>query len=428
MNSNTLMPLTKYVSVFLILCCVGIASGEEVIDSICAIVDDEIILESEVTYGVNSLLLENKIRFPTSAQITDLRQQVLDAFIIQKVLLARAAEETLQVEDRIVERELERKLQALITQVGGEDKLVDYFGKPLRLIKREMRKGVREGLLIEMLKQQHLAGMRIRRQEVLDFYNEHKDEMPELPESVSLSHIMLEVKVSEESEQIARDKTNGIRKLLIDGADFDSLARERSEDPSAENGGRLGFTNRGDLVPEYEEVAYNLEPMEISEIVESRYGLHIVRLLERQGERISTQHILVVLAPTPDDLERVKNKAEDLRNRIIGDDSFTEMAEKYSDDLESAASGGRLDPLALADLPLELREVVDALDVGEISAPVVTTYGVHIIRLENFIPARKISLSRDWQSIELYATNYKRDKVFTEWVENLKKDHYIWLQ
>ena len=405
----------------------GKSCGEEVVDSICAIVDEEIILESEVSYGINSLLLERGIRFPTPAEVAELRKSVLGAYVTQKVLLARAVEETLDVEDRVIDRELERKMQALVSQVGSEEKLVEYFERPLRQIRNEMRKGVRQELLIDMLKQRHMMPIYVRRQEVVDFYMQHYDELPKLTEQVSLSHILIKIKNSESALSVAVNRINEIIKLLEEGSDFDSLARERSDDTfSSENGGRLGFMNRGDLVPEYETVAYALEKGEVSGMVESSYGFHVIRLIERQGERISTQHILVKLEPTADDHNRWKDIAEDLRNRIIQGEDFSALASEYSEDPESSGDGGKLPPLPVDDLPDEFSSIVEFLEPGETSRVFETSFGFHLIRLDEHIPQRGLSLNEDWQTIEQFALNMKRENFFQEWVQSLKADHYFW--
>ncbi len=400
--------------------------AEEVIDSICAIVDEEIILESEITYGVYTLLLESDDRYPTPEKLVELRKHVLEAYVMQKILIAKALEETLTVEDRIVNRELERKLSGLIQQIGSKEKLVEYFGRPLRQIKREMRQGVRDGLLTEMLKTQRLTGVQIRRPEVIDFYNEHVSELPRFPERVLLSHILLDVKPSDEACAQAREQIEAIYDFLKQGADFDSVAREYSEDPSVVDGGHLGFTERNDLVPEYEEVAYQLEPGEISGIVDSRYGLHIIKLIERQGEKISTQHILVKLSPNQEDWDKVMMLAEELKRRIEAGESFAELAREYSTDEETASKGGQLDQIAVQDLPVEFCDAVDAISESEIAEPFESTFGVHLIQLKERLPARTVNLTNDWQTIEQFALMQKRERLFQEWIASLKKDHYIW--
>lgn len=403
-----------------------VLSAQEVIDSVCAVVDNEIILESEVGYGINSVLLEQQIRRPTEVQLAAAREQVLGAYITQKVLLARASEDTLNVEDRVVDKELGRKFEQILQQVGGEDKLIEYFGRPVTQIKREMRKGVRESLLIDMVKRQHLGSPQIRRQEVIDFYNKHKDELPSLPERVELSHILFNVNPTEDARTEARQKIEQAMRALEGGADFDSLAKAISDDPSGESGGRLGFTNRGDLVPEYEEAAYPLEAGQISQIVESRYGFHIIRLIERQGERISTQHILAALSPTENDWLATEKLAGEIKARYEAGESFDSLASVYSSDDPTKNKGGRLEIMPVEQLPEEFRSVANGLAEGELSAPFRTSFGVHIVRLEKRYPARSASLDGDWQALEQYALNMKREEQFQKWVRGQMAEHYIW--
>ena len=412
----------------------GLTLGSEVLDSICAVVDNGIILESEVIYGVNGLLLEQQNRFPTPEQQQELRNQVLKAYITQKILLARAEEETLTVEDRLIDRELTKKFQSMVQQIGSEQKLADYFGRPLSQIKRDLRKGVEDAMLIERVKQQQLASLFIRRQDVVNFYNEKSDELPKMPEKVNLSHLLITVKVSPESRKAAEDRCHMIYDLLIEGYDFDSIAFVHSDGPSAKvesekfgGGGRLGWTARNDLVPEFEEVAYQLDPLEISDIVETRYGLHIIRLLERKGEKISTQHILVQMEPSAEDWEYAHDLVQSIRSQIeSGEAMFEDLAREYSDDTQSAENGGKLEPVVIGELTSEFQDAIASLIPGEISEPFETPFGWHLIRLDDRLPERRLSLSKDWQIIEQYATMMKREEIFLEWVESLKKDHYIW--
>jgi len=419
--------LTRFlVIVLVIILTASSAFTEEVIDSICAVVDEEIILESEISYGVYTMLLETGTRYPTPEMLAELRSQVLEAYITQKILFARAVEETITVETRIVDKELIRKLDNLIQQIGTKEKLEEYFGRPMRQIKREMRKGVRDGMLIEKLKQQHMMSAHVNRSEVIDFYREYRDELPKQQESVVLSHILLEILPSEEARECAEERIDFIYRLLMDGADFDSVASEYSDDPSKSNCGKLGFTERNDLVPEYEEVAYELEEGAISEVVESRYGFHIIRLIDRQGEKISTQHILVKLSPTAEDKQLVMDEALKLKTMIDSDEDFAEMARLYSADSETAEKGGQLDRMTFAGLPLDFRNVIETMNEGEVSVPFETSFGIHILKLDEKTPERVISLDDDWQTIEQFAMMKKQEKMFKKWVDELSQEHYIW--
>ena len=422
------MELTRFLAIAMaaLLLNQPLVHAQEVVDSICAIVDEEIILESETGYGVSSVLLEKGIKRPTESQISSIRDQVLDAYITQKILLARADEESLLVEDRQVEKELTRKFEQVVNQVGGEAKLEEYFGRPIRQIKREMRKGVQEGLLIDMVRRKHLIASQVRRQDVTLFYDLHKDELPVQPERAQLSHILLEVKPSEEARKEAREKIMKAMFRLEEGADFDSIAIQLSEDPSAENGGKLGYTNRGDLVPPYEEAAYALEPGEISSIVESPFGFHIIRLIERQGERISTQHILSRLAANDDDWNNSAQFASLLFDSLENGASFPEFAAKYSSDNESKKHDGKLELMPVEQLPAEFRSAISSKKVGELAEPFKTEYGLHIVRIDNLIPSHALAPETDWEQLEQFALNFKREEQFQQWVNKQWNDHYIW--
>jgi len=399
----------------------------ETIDSICVVVDDEIILESEVAYGINSLLLEQGIRTGISDEkLAEVRRQVIQSYVTQKILLARANEETLQVEDRVVNRELNRRFEALVQQAGSEERLVEYFGRPLPRIKNDLRKAVREGMLIDMVRRSLFGSVQVSREEVERFFTRNQAGLPERPASVELSHILLDVQPSEEAIQKARDKIESAMEALRLGADFDSLSALRSDDASAARGGRLGFTSRGDLVPEFEEVAYALEPGEISDVVESPFGYHIIRLIDRQGERISSQHILAKLAPTPEDWEDRRQQAEEIKRRIFeGGEDMGALAREFSSDRESRDKGGRLDRHQVADLPEEFRKALDGLKDGDLTAPFDTEFGVHLVRVERIYPERPISLKEDWQDIEQAALTARREETFVKWLQEQLDRHYI---
>jgi len=419
----------KYLAL-IILCLFLFASpllAGETLDSICAVVDDEIILESEVAYGVSSLLFERgQMTEVSPEQTAELRRQVIKSYIIQKILLAKAAEDTLVVEDRVVSKELERRLASLVQQAGSEEKLIVYFGRAMPQIKRDLRKAVYEGLLIDKVRRQLFGAVYVSRQDVLNFFTEHQTELPTLPEQVELSHILLEVKVSEAARDSAYRKIEHILHLLQSGVDFDSLARVVSEDPSAEQGGRLGMTTRGDLVPEFEEAAYTLEPETISDIVQTRFGYHIIRLLERQGERIACQHILVKMAPTRPDWDATHQQAGELLERLKNSADFGALARQYSTDKNSRDKEGRLETMNTDDLPTAFRQAIDDTPQGGLTEPFETEFGVHLVRVDRRRPQRPLNINADYSTLEQYAVNFKREDTLQQWVRKQVDNHYIY--
>jgi peptidyl-prolyl cis-trans isomerase SurA len=245
-----------------------------------------------------------------------------------------------------------------------------------------------------------------------------------MQETVDISHILLQIKPGTESQSAALEKIDEIKKRLNNGEDFGQLAAEFSEDPaSAQREGDLGFTKRGDFVQEFEEVAFGLEPDEVSDVVQTQFGFHIIKLIERRGEQIRTSHILIRLTPTEEDERSIIEKLNEIREEIIAGAPFDSMAVEYSDDENVQEDRGHLgvwevDKLAI---PAFKREVVD-LEPGDISEPFKTEYGYHILKLNTHKPARNLTLEEDWEQIQQIALNYKMEQEYSKWIAEIKKD------
>ncbi|HDI52426.1 MAG TPA: hypothetical protein ENF45_07325 [Bacteroidetes bacterium] len=281
--------------------------------------------------------------------------------------------------------------------------------------------------MVEKLQQQKLQEVKITRQEVEQFYQTNRDSLPELKESVEISHILLQVTPGAESKQQAREKIAGILERLRSGEDFAELARQYSEDPgSAAKGGELGFIQRGDFVKDFEEKAFALQPGQISDIVETQFGFHIIQMLERRGEKINVRHILIRTRPTKADEERTLKLLLAIRDSCLAGADFAEMAKRYSNDETTADKGGYLGWFEVEKLQLpEFKSVVKELKIGEISQPFRTRFGYHIVKLLNRREGGKLSLQRDWEQIEQWALMDKRSRAMQKWVEELKKNLYI---
>lgn len=407
------------------------AQREQVLDRIAAIVDNEIILESEVTQGAYLLALQMGID-PTRAplEFEKLKRQTLENLVTQKVLLVEARQETIKVDDGQVDQLLDQQMQALLQRFGSEEKLADYFGQPVSKIRRSYREEIVNSLMINNLQQQKFGNVKVTRREVEEFYRTHKDSLPELRESVNISHILVEIKPGIEADHRAYEKAKEIRQRILNGEDFATLARTYSQDPgSASRGGELGFMSRGDFVQEFEEAAFALEPGQISEVVKTRFGYHIIQCLDKRGDKINVRHILISVPVLKEDEEAALRKIREIRRRIVEEgESFEEMARQYSDDETTKEQGGLLGWFELdkfAETAKEFRAVAETLKVGEVSEPFKTQYGYHIMKMNDRQEARPLSLEKDWDKIEAMALEYKRQQKFREWVEELKKDLYI---
>ncbi len=403
--------------------------AQQVIDKVIAVVENEVILQSELTQYALNLAFQLRIDPRRDTEKFDqLQRETLQNLINQKILLAKAEEDTIEVEDRQVDSVLEEQIARMIQQVGSEQKLEEEAGMSISKLKRNFRDEVRKNLRVEKLQQTKFSTIKITRREVEEFYNTMKDSLPDLKETVDISHILINVKAGDLSERAAREKISGLLQQVKSGADFADLCRRFSEDPgSATRGGEIGFMERGDFVPEFEEVAFLLEAGQISDIVKTRFGFHIIQCIERKGDKINVRHLLIRLAPNDVDEVETEKKAKEIRELLNNpENNFETIAKQYSDDETSRDQGGHLGLFETENLQeQEFRAVIDTLKVGEISQPFKTKFGWHILKLNSKQEPRTISIEKDWERIEAYALNLKRQKQFKDWLEEIKKDVYV---
>jgi len=403
--------------------------AQEILDGIVAVVDDKIILYSELNQFAYQMAIQMGIdpRKDTE-KFNELRKTALSNLVDQKVLLTKAEEDSVVIDDRQVDQVLEDRLTTITQQLGSEEKVEEYFGQPMRKIRRTLRKDISEALLVRTLQQQKFREIKVSRREVEEFYKTMKDSLPTVKASVELSHILFNIQPSQESIKAARAKIESILKRIRDGEDFAELAKQYSEDPgSRKRGGELGFIERGDFVREFEEAAFALQPGEISDIVQTQFGFHIIQLIDRRGEKINARHILIRVAMSDEDEIRTRDALQKLRDEIVaGKITFEEAAKKYSSDLTTNEDGGSLGWFEIDQLQVkEFRQVAASLEPGEISQPIKTQFGYHLVRLDDRREPRKLDLANDWQQLEEIVLARKSEREFRNWLESLKKDLYI---
>jgi peptidyl-prolyl cis-trans isomerase SurA len=298
---------------------------------------------------------------------------------------------------------------------------------PLSRIKRNFRPLVEETLLIERIRRQKLQSVKVSRSDVVTFWEQIKDSLPPLQDGVRLAHILLQDKVSEASTQAAISKADSARKLLESGSiTLEEYASRYSDDPgSATRAGKLGTTNRGDLVPEYEAAAYAMEPGAISQPVVSQFGVHLIRLEDRTGEKITTSHILFAIVPAAADQQSTQSLADSLVSVLRAGGNFSELTRTFSIDTKTAAAGGDLGWFSPQELPDDFRAPVEGLKKGDYTEPFRTRFGVHIIKISDRVYSRKITLDEDFSRIEQMALAKKQDDEFRKWVDQLRAETYV---
>lgn len=407
----------------------ALAQTNQVLDQVIAVVDDDYILLSELRQQSFSMAHQYKINPQRDIeQFNMLMQQVLDNMIVQKILYLKAIEDSVIVEETQVEQMLDQRVASLLQQHGSREKVREVFGMSVEKIKRNFADEARESLLANNVRQTKEMQIKVNRREVEEFYAAMKDSLPDVPESYQISNLLIKIKPGVEAEEKALQRIQLIQEQLKDGAEFQQLAKDFSDDKSsAVMGGELGFFARGELVKEFEEVAYQLKPDEISAIVKSNFGYHIIQLIEQQGDKINCRHILVTPEPNRDDEVCVVDTIKSVHQKIVsGEKSFEEMVAEYSEDLSSKDSKGDLGWWEEDNIqPKEFKWVISDLKPGEVSEPVKTEMGYHILKLVDKHEPRAIDLQKDWQRIEDWALRMKRQQELQKWIEKLKEKVYI---
>ncbi|WP_299704837.1 peptidylprolyl isomerase [uncultured Pontibacter sp.] len=398
------------------------------LDGIIAKVDNHIILRSELEFSYLQYLAQTKQQ--PSAQTEPLKCDILKSMVQEKLLLARAEIDSVVVEDAAVTGELNRRIDYLASQVGGTERLEQYYNKSIKQLRDELRRTVRNQMLSEKMQREITEKVTVTPKEVRRYFNQiPADSLPYFSSEVQLSHIVKYAEVSRVQKQAARQKLEALRERILAGEDFATLAREYSEDPgSAESGGELGFFKKKELVPEYEAAALRLEPGQMSNVIESMFGFHLIQLIERKGQEFNTRHILIKPATARVDVQDAIAVLDSVRTLILNDSTtFAKAAKEFSDDKGTKDNGGMLQSRATGSTYIPMDEVepgiffvIDTMKVGNISKPVTFTTpdgreAARIIKLNYKSSPHMANMRDDYQKIATAALAQKRDKAVDEW-------------
>ncbi|NUN07645.1 MAG: peptidylprolyl isomerase [Ignavibacteriaceae bacterium] len=400
---------------------------QQVIDRIVAVVDNEIILGTELDFQLNLLAAQRRI----DPQNPEARQQVLNNLIDEKLVYAQALIDSVFATEEEVTRQIDYQIEMFIQQYGSKERLEQTYGMSIDRIKRELRENIRKDIMVQKLQEKKFGFVESSRREVESFFETYKDSLGVIPEKVKISHIFRNPQAAgnlkEKYKAFARNLLDSIKA----GADFAELAKSYSDHTeSAKDGGDLGFVKKGFFFPEYEAAAFALDINQISDIVESPAGFHIIQLLEKRGESVRTRQILIkIKADEQTDLQTIEFLT-DLRDTIMREGrSFYDMAKLYSDDKETAPFGGVLGTFYMEQLDKNLLDISSKLQEGEISFPkrvnvTSTTYGYHIVFLEKRIPQHKPNLEMDYTDLKKLSDEFKKQKLYAEWIKELRTKIY----
>jgi len=365
-----------------------------------------------------------------------LQCSILDQLISSKLLIDQAKIDSIFITDVELESQVDRRLDYILAQMGGDEQVFfDYYKKTPLEQKDAMREPMREQMIQERIQGQLIQSVDITPSEVISFFDEiPSDSLPFLPAEVELGEITMKTMISDEVKSRAKEKLEKVKSRIIDdGESFAELASLFSDDlGSGANGGELGWGKRGSYVPEFEAMAYSLEPGEISEIVETQFGYHILELLERRGNNIKLRHILIKPEVTTEDITTTKELLDSIKSLIVSDSLLFELAVKrYSDDeAQSYSNAGRLLNPETGDtfwetgqLPYQLYFAIDGLEEGDLSEIVeIEERGekvYKVLQLQTKTRPHKASLDTDFNRIKKFAQESKKSEYFEKWM--LKK-------
>ncbi len=403
--------------------------GQQLVDYVVAVVDNEIILYSDVIEAVKMYRMQQLEQEPE-----DLPGHLLDNMIDTRVVLAYARRDSVRVPAEQINGAVRQIIDQYTEQLGSNEaleQLVTNSGMTMRDWNRLLRRQKEEELLQRKLEEERFGEVRVTGLEVARYYETHYDSIPSNPVIMDLSHIMISSLPDPEVVASLNARTEEIRRRIADGEDFGEMARRYSEDlNSATNGGDLGFFARGTFMAEFEEAAFALEPGEISPPVRTDVGLHIIKLEERNEDQIRVRHILVQIPKTDEDDHRALETISILRQRILdGDETFSEAATKYSEDLASASEGGRIGEFMRDQLLPQYQAALDTISVNELTEPIRVVdqdnISYHIMMLNDRTGGDKLTLDEHFQQITYLAKQAKWNRERERWLGDLRHELYI---
>ncbi len=408
--------------------------SQETIDKVVAVVGGDMILVSDVEQELMRLKMQGNL--PEG----DVKCQVFEQILIQKLLLHQSKIDSIAPNNTAIEDEIDKRLRYFINQIGSEKALENYFHKPIYEIKNDLRDVIREQQLTQQMRQKVVDKITVTPSEVKDFFKKIPiDSLPVIPEQYELQQIAMYPPSSAQAKFHVKEKLLELRSRILKGERFSMLAMAYSEDlASAKKGGELGFRSRDELVKSFADVAFSLADGQVSQIVESEYGFHIIQMIEKKSNQVNVRHILLKPQFTSDMLAEAQAKLDSIANLIKTDSmKFEGACTKFSEDKKSRMNGGLVVNPANNTKYFEKEQlqpsdyyVIKELKKGEMSAPFESrdenaNVIFKVIKIKNVIPSHKANLVDDYNIIHGMTKQSKEYEVFMKWVTEKQRLTYI---
>ncbi len=404
------------------------------VDDIVAVVGNNIILKSDLEQQI--------LQYQAQGLEVDslMRIQVLEDLLFQKLMLHKAALDSVEVTESDVFNEIDSRLKTFISQLGSEDQLEEYFDKKIYEIKEEMYHPIENSLIIQRVRSEITSSVNVTPKEVKNYFlNFNPDSLPIVNATFEVAHILKYPPASASAIKETQSKLEKLKERVLKGESFATLAILYSEDPgSSRNGGLYNSIKRGMFVKEFEAVMFSLQDDEISNVFETEYGYHIVMMEEHRGDEVDIRHILMSPKISAIDLNNAKDILISTRDSILDDMlSFEDATIRYSDDEMTKFNGGKLINLNTGSSKFELHElespiqlVIEQLEVNEISEPnyVKLDNGKEAFRLFKLLSktdAHQVNFKDDYKMIRDMALETKKDETISEWINSSLLKTYV---
>ena len=399
------------------------------VDGVAAVVENKIVLKSDLNQMVNMLAIQQKIdQNKNPEKFLVLRQSVLSSMIDQKILLELAEKDTtIEVAEKEVDQALDLQIENIIRQAGGKKEAEKMLQQSIKAFRSEFWFEMKDKIISEKFQQKVLSKIKVSKNDVSSFFETYKDSLPLFPMEIKIRHLLITPEASDSAKKETVYLLKKITDKITGGEDFGDLAASFSMDPgSKKKGGDLGWVKRGSLLKNFEEATFTIKTNTISKPIETEVGFHILEVLDRKGDKAKVRHILIIPQITKKDEKKAFDFAVSLRDSCSSLKLFKLFTEKYSKDSQTSQIGGDLGWINPETYPIkEIGLALSIIKPRECSLPINTSYGFHLLWLEKIKSGGQPNLIDHWPKIETMSLNNKKMKWYEDWIKKEKEKFYI---
>lgn len=410
---------------------------EGVVDKSVALIGNDIVMLSDIEAEAQMMRARGLVVDKSA------RCEILENFLVSKLFLTQAKFDSLTVNEAQVSAMLDQRVNEVMTTLGGEQKMEEYFGKPLYKLRQEWRNVMTDQSLIQEMQRNVASNTpKLTPRDIKKYCEETPPEdLPMISTKYRIRQIGL-YPDREAAELAVKERLVGLRERVVNGEKFSTLARLYSQDPGSMNkGGELGMASRSVFWPAFSDAAMSLKVGQVSQVVETPDGFHIIQLIERDGDKFNARHILIKPQYTSEDRERAFHKLDSIRNLVLGDTlTFMDAARLFSEERHSATSGGLMADEYTGSSYFEKDQlkpndynVLRNMQEGDISEPFEsldnegrngnTIY--KILYLEKILPAHPANYQEDYSSLIDEVNNKNAMKAIEDFITEKQKSTYI---